>query len=78
MEEDPLEQTRFTYQESKDGSVHIAFMGRTIKHLGAIEAVKFLNRMDGADPRGQQLIMAKATGHFKHGNERSQKQERHD
>jgi hypothetical protein len=33
-------------------------------------AQKFLVRVDGVDERSAQLVMAKVTGHFKHGNER--------
>ncbi len=33
-------------------------------------AKKFLAKVNGADQRQAQLVMAKITGNFKHGNER--------
>ena len=34
------------------------------------EAQKFLGKVEGLDPKQAQLVMAKITGNFKHGNER--------
>ena len=34
------------------------------------KADEFVSKISGADEKEAQLIMAKATGHFKHGNER--------
>ena len=63
-------QERFSYQESKNGLVQISFEGKVVTRLRGKEAVRFLDRVSRADPKTQQLVMAKATGHFKHGNER--------
>ena len=34
------------------------------------QAQKFLSKIDGLDGKEAQLVMAKITGNFKHGNER--------
>lgn len=74
--EDPLDLPRFSYTSGKSGLVQISFEGRTITQLKGRDAEKFLRRIETADTRNQQLIMAKTTGHFKHGNERLSKQRR--
>ena len=73
MPTDPLDEERFTFQESKGGLVQIAFCGKTVTRLTGKLASRFLNKVAACDARGQQLLMAKATGHFKHGNERGVK-----
>jgi hypothetical protein len=70
---DPLDEERFTFQETKGGLVQIAFNGKTVTRLTGKLARRFLNKIAICDARGRQLVMAKATGHFKHGNERSVK-----
>ncbi len=68
--EDPLLDEPFSYRETKNGQVRISFAGRVVTTLAGRDAVRFLTRVAGADARAIQLAMAKATGHFKHGNER--------
>ena len=60
----------FTYRISKDHKVFISWQGKQITILSGKAAEKFVARIQDADFRGAQLIMAKATGNFKHGNER--------
>lgn len=67
---DPLDQERFTFQQTKQGLVQISFEGEVVTRLAGKQALRFLNRIDRVGPRERQLQMAKATGHFKHGNER--------
>jgi len=38
------------------------------------QAARFMSRAEPSDPDALQLLMAKATGHFKHGNERVRKE----
>ena len=52
-----LEETPFSYRSSKDGTVFLEYRGL----LGRIEAL---------EPLEVQLVLAKLTGNFKHGNER--------
>jgi len=66
-----LEEAVFSYQAVKDGRVLLYWLGRHIKTLAGKDAQKFLNAIDACDTeKDAQLVMAKATGNFKHGNER--------
>jgi hypothetical protein len=48
----------------------IFWKGQQVRILKDKNALKFLNRINGADEITAQLIMAKLTGNFKRGNER--------
>jgi hypothetical protein len=50
--------------------VRIAYRGKVVTTLAGKEAARFLSRVAGADAAQAQLVMAKATGNFKRGNER--------
>jgi len=65
-----LDEEVFSYQATKDGRVRLMWHGKHIKTLAGAEAQKFLARIDGLEGKEEQLVLAKATGHFKHGNER--------
>jgi len=67
---DRLDEGIFDYRATKDGKVLITWHGKQVTILCGKAAQKFLVRVDGADERSVQLVMAKVTGHFKHGNER--------
>jgi len=69
--EDRVENDRFDYIETKSGLVQISYLGKTVTTLAGKEAHRFLSKIDSGDGRQRQLLMAKATGHFKHGNERA-------
>lgn len=73
MTDDPLAHEPFSFRETKSGLVQISFQGRVVTTLAGKEAVRFLSRVAQADAQEQQLAMAKATGHFKHGTERTSK-----
>lgn len=74
MSLDNLEEEQpFSYIEGKQDLVQIAFHGRVVTTLKGKDAVKFLNRVVGADVRTAQLVMAKVTGNFKRGNEKANK-----
>jgi hypothetical protein len=60
----------FSYRAHKDGTVRIAYRGKVVTTLAGKEAARFLSRVAGADAAQAQLVMAKATGNFKRGNER--------
>lgn len=74
-ESDPLDEERFAYQEARSGLVQISFQGRIVTRLSGQDGQRFLTRIADLEPRDRQLLMAKATGHFKHGNERKSKPE---
>jgi hypothetical protein len=65
-----LEQQPFTWQATKDGKVFIHWHGRQVLILKGEQAKKFISSISQADSHQAQLLMARVTGHFKHGNER--------
>lgn len=65
-----LDEQPFSFRATKDGRVMISYHGKQVTVLAGKDAERFLSRIDGADAKQAQLIMAKATGNFKHGNER--------
>lgn len=65
-----LDEEIFSYKINKDNKVFIFYNGKQIMILKGIESEKFMRRINTADPKEAQLIMAKVTGNFKHGNER--------
>ncbi len=65
-----LQKEPFTFRTTKDGKVFIHWHGKQIMILKGTSADKFIASIAHADTQQAQLIMAKITGHFKHGNER--------
>lgn len=65
-----LEERPFTYIETKDGKVMISRDNRLVTILSGKAAEKFINAAEGLSQDEVQLLLAKATGHYKHGNER--------
>jgi hypothetical protein len=65
-----LDETVFAYRATKDGKIFIAWQGKIVTTLSGDRARKLLQQIEGADHKTAQLALAKATGHFKHGNER--------
>jgi len=68
---DSLADNPFRFVATKQGQVLIYGRGRQVKTLKGREAAKFLAKADALDSRDLQLLMAKATGQFKFGNERT-------
>jgi hypothetical protein len=60
----------FAYVERADGTVLITHHGRAATTLRAGRAAAFLAEV-GSDPQG---VMARWTGNYRHGNERTAKQ----
>jgi hypothetical protein len=60
----------FSWTETKDGRVRIARDGRVVTTLAGEQARRFLGRVDGASVDDAQQLMARATGNYRHGNER--------
>jgi hypothetical protein len=65
-----LAEEPFAFQASAGGKVFISWQGSQVMILRGDDAQAFLKRVAGQDARTQQLVMAKATGNFKRGNER--------
>ena len=68
-----LDEEAFTYKITKDNKVFILYNGKQVITLNKNKAEEFIERIKNKDGKEAQLIMAKATGHFKHGNERTNK-----
>jgi len=66
-----LEGEPFAYRITKDGRVRITFEGRQVTVVAGTRAARLAAALrDAGDPIALQLLLAKATGHFKHGTER--------
>jgi hypothetical protein len=73
-ENDNNENLGFTYQARKQGEVLIYHHGRlatTLRGESAMEFIAFLDECEGSDFAAQQQLMARITGNYKHGNERT-------
>ena len=68
-----LDEEVFSYRITKDKKVFISCQGRVVTSLQGKEAERFIKRIEQAEGKDAQLIMAKATGNFKHGNEKMAK-----
>ena len=62
--------TQFSYAVTKDGRVRIAFRGRDVVAVAGHDAERLRARLEGAHEAEVELLLAKATGNFKRGNER--------
>ena len=60
----------FDYKKTGKDKVLLYWKGKLIKTLSGMAAARFLDKMEQADPGSAQLLIAKATGNFKRGNER--------
>ena len=60
----------FAWHATKDGRVRISWQGRVVTTLAGAAASRFLREVEGAGEEAEQLLMARATGNFKRGNER--------
>lgn len=65
-----LQEKPFTFRATKDGKVFIQWHGKQITILKGGTASKFLENISKMNPEQAQLLMARVTGHFKHGNEK--------
>ena len=63
----------FSYRATQNGRILISYRGRLVTTLAGKTASRFAATIESADSSAAQLAMAKATGHFKHGNERRSK-----
>lgn len=73
-----LAEEPFTYQTTKKGTLIIFYNGKQIKMLKDKEAETLLSKMKkvGENITEVQLLLAKITGNFKRGNEKSAKTKR--
>lgn len=71
---DKLKEEPFSYRVSKDNKVFLFWNDKQVMILKGKESEKFLSKIDRANIFESQLIMAKITGNFKHGNEKMNKE----
>jgi hypothetical protein len=64
-------ETDFSCRLLKDGSVRIAWRGKHMVTLAGPKAATFRADIECADEGEAQLLMARFTGNFKRGNERT-------
>jgi hypothetical protein len=67
-----LEDEPFGHRVTKDGRVLVSFQGRQIMVVAGKRAARLVGDLDaaGGDVTRVQMLLAKVTGNFKHGNER--------
>ena len=65
-----LDEEVFTYRVTKDHKVFISYEGKQVTTLSGKKAEDFIKKIQSAEGKDIQLIMAKATGNFKRGNEK--------
>ena len=65
-----LEDEVFSYKVTKDKKVFISWYGKQVTTLSGKNSEDFIRKIENADFHERQLIMAKVTGNFKHGNEK--------
>ncbi len=68
-----LDDEPFDYKVLKDNKVQISWFHKDIMLLKGDQALKILKKLELAKGKEIQLILAKATGNFKHGNEKDGK-----
>jgi hypothetical protein len=61
----------FSWRHRKGGEVEVLHHGRLASTLRGREASDFLAELEGADAEAQQQLMARLTGNYKRGNERT-------
>jgi hypothetical protein len=60
----------FSFTSTAKGTVFIERDGKRVTTLRADRARRFLAMANSIDMEGQQQLMARATGDYKHGNEK--------
>ena len=63
----------FSWRRLKDGRILISRDGRVVTRLAGERAQRFATRAADADDEVAQQLMARATGNYRRGNERSSK-----
>ncbi|SFI40233.1 hypothetical protein SAMN02799624_00838 [Paenibacillus sp. UNC496MF] len=72
---DRLSEDVFTYRLTKDAKVLLYWKGKPVTTLAGKAGEKFMKAIAGKGHLDAQLVMAKATGNFKHGNEKDHRSE---
>lgn len=68
---DALAEDPYDYQVTKAGPIRVSRGGRVVATIAGHAGDRLAAALDRApDERERQLLLAKATGNYKHGNER--------
>lgn len=70
-----LNEEPFSYKITKDKKVLLYWHGKQVSILRGKQSQQFIEKIKNADTKEKQLIMAKITGNFKHGNEKDNKKQ---
>ena len=68
-----LDKEPFSYKITKDKKVFLYWHEKQVTILRGKESERFIAKIKNVDIKEAQLIMAKITGNFKHGNEKDNK-----
>ena len=68
---DILDEEPFDYKELKDNKVQIYWNNKPVMFVKGLAAKKLLMKIEKASGKEIQLALAKITGNFKRGNEKS-------
>ncbi len=60
----------FEYRVTKNGQVFISRGGRQVSTIAGARAERLIRDLKNGDEQARQLALAKATGNYRHGNER--------
>lgn len=60
----------FTYRTTKEGKVLISWQGKLVTTIAGKPAQQLMFKLQVSDRLEVQHLLARATGNFKHGNER--------
>ena len=71
-----LDEEPFQYQVFKDFKVQIYWNKKPAMLLKGLAAQELLKKLEKSEGKDIQLVLAKATGNFKRGNERASKKKR--
>jgi hypothetical protein len=66
-----MNEEQFSYRITKDRKLFVEWRGRRVKVLRGPRAGKLIEELPGMDRKQEQLALARVTGNFKRGNERS-------
>ena len=64
----------FTHRTRKNGDVEVLHHGRLASSLRGQQAKEFLDELESCGFEDAQQLMARVTGNYKHGNERTAQQ----
>ena len=65
-----LESDPFEWRATRDGGVRVSRGGREVTVIGGRDAQRLVAKLERASAEEAQHLLARATGHYRHGNER--------